>query len=87
MPFAGKYVLKGDLSRLNKYRGVADALEVKDFDKNAIILDDGGDAFFDLENLSASRERKEFYKYPECIKSEKDYFWRSSLSFTLHNHC
>ncbi len=81
LPFAGKYVLKGDLSLLNKYRGVADALEVKDFDKDAIILDDGGDAFFDLENLSASRERKEFYKYPEIIKSEKDYFWRTSLSF------
>ena len=82
LPFAGKYILKGDLSRLNKYRGVADALEVKDFDKDAIILDDGGDAFFDLENLSASRERKEFYKYPEIIKSEKDYSWRTSLSFT-----
>ena len=38
LPFAGKYVLKGDLSRLNKYRQEADALEVKDFDEDAIIL-------------------------------------------------
>tara|TARA_B100000579_G_scaffold125174_1_gene100867 strand:- start:473 stop:1798 length:1326 start_codon:yes stop_codon:yes gene_type:complete len=82
LPFAGKYILKGDLSRLNKYRGVADALEVKDFDQDAIILDDGGDAFFDVENICASRERKEFYNYPETIKSQKDYFWRTSLSFT-----
>lgn len=82
LPFAGKYVLKGDLSRLNKYRGVADALEVKNFDQDAVILDDGGDAFFDLENMNASRERKEFYNFPEIIKSKKDYFWRSALSFT-----
>ncbi len=82
LPFAGKYLLQGDLSVLNPYRGVADALEVKDFDPDAIILDDGGDAFFDLENVCSSRERKEFYKYPETIKSNKDYFWRTAISFS-----
>lgn len=82
LPFAGKYILKGELSRLNKYRGVADALEVKDFDQDAIVLDDGGDAFFDLDNMYASRERKEFYRYPAFIQSKEDYFWRTALSFT-----
>lgn len=81
LPFAGKYMLKGDLSILNKYRGVADALEVKEFDKDAIILDDGGDAYFDVENNYVSRERKEYYKYPEIIRSKKDYFWRTAISF------
>ncbi len=82
LPFAGKYLLQGDLSVLNKFRGVADALEVKEFDKDAVILDDGGDAFFDIENKYASRERTEFYEYPETIKSKSDYLWRTAISFT-----
>ena len=36
LPFAGKYVLKGDLSILNRYRGVSDALEVMNI-KGAVI--------------------------------------------------
>ena len=58
LPFAGKYLLQGQLSILNKYRGVADPLEVKGIDDNAIVLDDGGDAFFDIDKLYASKERK-----------------------------
>ena len=29
LPFAGKYILKGKLAYLNRFRGVADALEEK----------------------------------------------------------
>ena len=81
LPFAGKYALKGDLSKLNKYRGVADALEVKSIDKNAVILADSKDAYFDIEKMQANKERKELYKMPEYIHSEKDYYWRTSLNF------
>ena len=37
LPFAGKYLLQGNLSILNKYRGVADALDIKDLDQDAIV--------------------------------------------------
>ena len=86
LPFAGKYLLQGQLSILNKYRGVADPLEVKNIDDNAIVLDDGGDAYFDIEKLYASRERKEFYKYPEIIKAKDDYKWRTCISFIPDNN-
>ena len=81
LPFAGKYLLAGDLSVLNKYRGVADALEVKSIDSGAIVLDDGGDAYFDLEKNHVSRERKKLYDFPEKIESQRDYFWRKAISF------
>ena len=81
LPFAGKYLLKGDLSFLNKYRGVADALEVKAFDEDAIILDDSGDSFFDIEKVFTSSEREKFYEYPNKIYSSNDYFWRNCISF------
>ena len=40
IPFAGQYVLGGKLTRLNQFRGVADATEVLFIDPNAIVLDD-----------------------------------------------
>lgn len=44
IPFAGKYLLGGKLTRLNEYRGVADATEILEFDDRAMILaDDGGE--------------------------------------------
>ncbi len=48
LPFAGKYLLGGRLAQLNPYRGVADAVEVASICEQAIVLDDGGDAYFDL---------------------------------------
>ena len=38
LPFAGEYVLGGKLYKLNKYRGVADAIEIKDFDQKQSSL-------------------------------------------------
>ena len=40
IPFAGQYVLGGKLTKLNQFRGVADATEVLLIDPNAIVLDD-----------------------------------------------
>jgi UDP-MurNAc hydroxylase len=42
IPFAGKYVLGGKLVGLNEFRGVADPVEVLEFDKRAIVLADNG---------------------------------------------
>jgi UDP-MurNAc hydroxylase len=42
IPFAGKYILGGALSILNGVRGVADPVEVLDFDASAIVLEDDG---------------------------------------------
>jgi UDP-MurNAc hydroxylase len=42
IPFAGKYLLGGKLSHLNEFRGVADPVEVLNFDPKAIILSDNG---------------------------------------------
>jgi UDP-MurNAc hydroxylase len=81
LPFAGKYVLKGDLSFLNKYRGVADALEVKEIDPGAIVLADGGDAYFDLETSMVSEERDERYNIPAYIPADTDYLWRRAVGF------
>jgi len=81
LPFAGKYLLKGDFSILNEFRGVADALEIKKFDKDAIILDDGGQSFYDLEKDYVSKERSDFYNYPKFVHTKKDYFWRESIKF------
>ena len=42
IPFAGKYILGGKLLPLNSFRGVADPVEVLDFDPSAVVLDDNG---------------------------------------------
>ncbi len=42
IPFAGKYLLGGKLSRLNSFRGVADPTEILEIDQNAIVLSDNG---------------------------------------------
>ncbi len=84
LPFAGKYYLKGDFSKLNEYRGVADALEVKKIDNGAIIIDDGGDAYFDVEENICSRERKDFYEFSKNENNENNeinYTWRKLINF------
>jgi UDP-MurNAc hydroxylase len=42
IPFAGKYLLGGKLAILNSVRGVADPVEVLDFDESAVVLADQG---------------------------------------------
>lgn len=65
IPFAGKYILGGSLNVLNEYRGVADQVEVREFDSKAVILADGGDAVIDTVSLIPSAERLE--KYPKSM--------------------
>lgn len=71
IPFAGKYVLGGKLAYLNKFRGIADAVEVTEFDKDAIVLDDGGDAFIDTADLKPSRIRTKKYAKEDVEKHLK----------------
>jgi UDP-MurNAc hydroxylase len=61
IPFAGKYVLGGHLHELNASRGVPDAVEVLDFDSQAVVLADGGQAWIDTETLKPSSARTEAY--------------------------
>jgi UDP-MurNAc hydroxylase len=61
IPFAGKYLLGGKLAELNEFRGVADAVEVLQFDRYAVVLDDGGDASVDAETLVPTRVRTQPY--------------------------
>jgi len=42
IPFAGKYVLGGKLAELNEGRAVIDAVDMLEYDDNAIILEDHG---------------------------------------------
>ena len=57
LPFAGQYMLGGKLNDMNFSRGVADAVEVTEFDPKAIIMADGGDAEISTDTLTASRKR------------------------------
>ena len=59
LPFAGEYILGGKLHYLNEYRGVADPLELKEFDNRAIILANGG--IIDFTNGEISNERNKPY--------------------------
>jgi UDP-MurNAc hydroxylase len=62
LPFAGKYWLGGPLARLNPYRGMPDPLQAADEAGDcAFVLADGGQAFFDLDTMSASDVRTEAY--------------------------
>ena len=67
LPFAGKYILGGKLASLNQLRGVPDPLEVVEIDPKAVILDDGGQATFDLINMTASALRTKHYE-PDALR-------------------
>ena len=57
LPFAGKYYLGGSLQHLNKYRGVPDAVDIAKVDPDAVVLEDGGKAYFDCSSQSANLVR------------------------------
>ncbi len=58
IPFAGKYWLAGPLSALNPHRGIADAIEAASlFPGRALVLEDGGRAFLDTNDLKPSALR------------------------------
>jgi UDP-MurNAc hydroxylase len=73
LPFAGEYILGGKLSHLNKYRGDADAFEVKQFDDKAVILSNGG--YIDLNTNEVFNARNAPYSqedFDERVNSIKD---------------
>ncbi len=62
LPFAGKYYLGGPLRRLNPYRGVPDAVELRArHGDRVVVLADGGQASYDLDTGIASAERHQPY--------------------------
>jgi UDP-MurNAc hydroxylase len=62
IPFAGKYLLGGKLASLNRYRGVADPVEVMEFDPSAVILADNGGGINTLEFTPTSTRRNPYRK-------------------------
>ena len=65
LPFAGAFVLMGPLSKYNAQRGGTDAADLPTLDgkygERTVVLADGGEAYFDLENRTASAFRTEPY--------------------------
>jgi UDP-MurNAc hydroxylase len=60
IPFAGKYILGGKLTKYNKVRGVADPVEILKLDPCAVVLeDDGGE--IDTLNLIPTATRTKPY--------------------------
>lgn len=80
LPFAGKYMLSGELSFLNEFRGVADALEVQQIDPFAIVLDDSGKSYFNLTSLKPSSQRTKYYPVKHS-SLPKSFDWQNWLSF------
>lgn len=68
IPFAGKYILGGKLGDLNDFRGVADPVEILNFDEKAIVLaDNGGEIDTSTLTPTVTREKK----YDENTKNER----------------
>ena len=70
IPFAGKYILGGKLSHLNRFRGVADAVEVTQFDPKAVVLEDAGRGSIDCASLQPSAVRTRPYNTEEMESYE-----------------
>lgn len=50
LPFAGQYLLGGQLHSLNKYRGCPDATDLLGLDPRVIVLSESPDSHYDLVN-------------------------------------
>jgi len=81
LPFAGQYILTGELSFLNRFRGVSDALDVTLIDPQSIVLADGGNAYFDIQSLFASSQRHDKYVIPDHYSACDIYYWNKALNF------
>jgi UDP-MurNAc hydroxylase len=87
IPYAGQYFLAGPLSELNELRGVTDATEAAAmYPGQALVLADGGRAFYDTETRTASAVRTEPYD-PVAIQQAlaadgfPGYVYESELQF------
>ncbi len=83
LPFAGKYLLSGVYSELNPYRGVLDAVDILSIDDGALVIEDGGHHFFDLETLEASAVRSTPYNFPHHIPQANPFLWETLVNFKL----
>jgi UDP-MurNAc hydroxylase len=62
IPFAGQYLLGGALVTLSPYRGVSDATEILEIDRNAVVLaDDGGE----LSTVDLRTDAVRTRRYPD----------------------
>jgi UDP-MurNAc hydroxylase len=67
IPFAGKYILGGKLVGINDFRGVADSVEVLEFDEKAVVLADNGGEI-NTSNLIPTHIRTNKYEQREIEK-------------------
>lgn len=72
IPFAGKYLLGGKKAKLNMYRGVADPVEVLQFDPSAIVLEDGGHSSIDTLTLKSQSQRIDPYSQEKIDQRIKE---------------
>ena len=82
LPFAGKYVFSGPLSRLNKYRGNIDPLVLAENDPRFIVLDDSYSSTYCLDSDEVSNPRLSKYSIPDYIPSDTSYDW---VTYTDHD--
>ena len=68
IPFAGKYILGGKLVGMNGFRGLADPVEILDFDEKAVVLADNGGEI-NTSNLMPNLIRTN--KYDEHEKTKR----------------
>ena len=76
LPYAGKYLIGGQNVGYNKFYGVADPIEIKKFDKRAIILADyGGEINLSTKKIKGERKKKykksKIRKYLSLLKNKK----------------
>jgi UDP-MurNAc hydroxylase len=83
IPFAGKYLLGGDKTKLNAFRGVADPVEVLGFDPRAIVLEDGGTSSIDTVNLKPNSSRTTPYP-KEAIEKRLSHIKTAAMAYERH---
>jgi len=90
LPFAGEYMLGSRLVHLNKFRGVADAFEIKNIDEKAIVLSNGGT--YNLVTEEINNERSSLYdeesvqnRIKEIESNKLDYEIEINLPFEKIN--
>lgn len=67
IPFAGKYVLGGRLTDMNEFRGVADPVEILEFDNKAVVLADNGGEI-DTKSFTPTQVRTKKYEEIDKVK-------------------
>lgn len=84
LPFAGKYLLSSELAFMNPFRGVADALEIKQIDANAIVLDDSGTSKFNVLTCETGHQRDKYYD-DKSISITQPLLWKHWINYSPNN--